>query len=83
MSEPLLAFQHITICAENQLLANDISFTLQEGEILVKAAVANRHYCALLPACRHPIPRSPGESLPGTATGSITGHPGKRSILQE
>ena len=48
MSEPLLAFQHITICAENQLLANDISFTLQEGEILVIAGESGSGKSTLL-----------------------------------
>lgn len=48
MSEPLLAFQHITICAANKPLANDISFTLQEGEILVIAGESGSGKSTLL-----------------------------------
>ena len=86
MSEPLLTFQHITICAGNKPLATDISFTLQEGEILVIAGESGSGKSTLLRAAAGlpaPARASPGESLPGTATGSTTSHPGKHSALQE
>ena len=69
----------------NDMTAPSVSL---EGKTLwilrpVKVAAANRHCCAQLPACRHQARASPGESLPGTATGSTTSHPGKHSALQE
>ena len=72
MSEPLLTFQHITICAGNKPLATDISFTLQEGEILVIAGESGSGKSTLLRAAA-------GLPAPGTGiTGGIITWDGHR-----
>ncbi len=72
MSEPLLTFQHITICAGNEPLATDISFTLQEGEILVIAGESGSGKSTLLRAAA-------GLPAPGTGiTGGIITWDGHR-----